>query len=229
MSATRFAQWSFLVLAVSLAALETRAEPILLFELKHVAEPPFLVLGAPPSELDYFFSMVDSGRPSPVAHGLLWHTSVSASDVGRTFEAPQEQVAALNSELTQLSNPDLLLVSGQIQTLDSSVVWGFYEAVARSPLVTGQVTFEAALAVPSLSRYTVTDIERIVDSFYLQEVPFGQNRAYHYGGAQTLRVYGVVVPESTTSLFVLLGVTCYFTNLMVGNTARHRSSRGKVK
>jgi hypothetical protein len=182
-------RWTLLVLNYGIFVFTCHADfaqgaPILLAEWTRDQAPRLRVGEAPGTTLQYHFLM----SFSPLGGG--WTQNVAANDVGMTFLAPPETVHVLNEALIS----DQTILGGSVgsdadfhNTIANWLVW---------PDGAMGITYNQL--VPQLPDYNLTEIARTVNSFVLQ--PLGTD-TFRFGGSQTIRLYGELVPEPTTLLF----------------------------
>lgn len=181
---------------VLLISVHASAEPILLARLsqhasgRRAGDPPppaipfdFEAYLNPSNSFKLFFSWLDD-------YGL--------NDVGKIFIAPTDILTGVNQAV---ADPEATYVFVMNEILSSSEFGlDFPGSGGCDPL--GCVN----KYVSNLGVYTVTSVERTIDELEITPV---QGQAYIFEGTQTIRFYGVPIPEpsSTTLLATALATT----------------------
>jgi hypothetical protein len=215
-------RWILLVVSLAFFVFTSHADfsqaaPILLAEWTRDQAPRLRVGEPPPTTLKYDFFLATSG-PEPI--GGVWVQDIAASDVGMTFSAPPEIVEMVNDGLVS----DQSILGGHVgpegefhNTIANWLVWP-----------DGAMGITYIQQVPQLPDYNLTQITRTVNGFVVQPVGPGTD-TFRFGGSQTIRLYGALVPEPTT---LLLGaVNCLLIALAVSRRRPKRPSnqcRGTV-
>lgn len=200
------ARYLSLTIATSLLATfmssTCQAAPILLAEFKHDTIGLELELGNVPATVPFDF---EAYYTSGGTDFLSWEDDYGPMDVGMTFVAPQEIV-------------DLATLTIAMPVFTFSLKTGpanFSDPMSFTFGTCGPGTCIQRF-VPDLSQYTVTRVERIIDKLQLNDA---QGPFYHLSGAQTVRYWGVPVPEPFAAPLLLIGVA----PLLLNHRPRPRS------
>jgi hypothetical protein len=145
----------------------------------------------------------------------FWNAQHTLSQIGQTFVAPPDIVGGIAATSV---NPDVLFTS---QVGPQPGGFGGYDDLSPptgTNMDLGQLRMQLFVSNPTA--YRVTSIERTINNVILEWVPGGVGEAYRAGGMQTVRLYGVQVPEpSTLILSIAIGLHTLL-NRHCGNNER---------
>lgn len=162
-----------------------------------------------PSEVGFSFILHDQ----PTNDTAQWSQVLTTADVGHTFAASADVVAdfaaialAPQIYLTMNIGPQ---PSGPIPLMD-----------LQPPPPINDIPV-GTLFVADVADYVISGINRVVDEVVIEWVPSGVGEHYLIGGAQTVRLYGMLIPEPSSFVLLLVAGAHWFLNHRRGNTARH--------
>jgi hypothetical protein len=161
-------------------------------------------------------------KQTPTSGQLLldWTSQHGAADIGMSFWAAPEIVANAVAALA-VPNVDYILTNGPANFIGPLNLFGA-DGIPSGPTGgCGPNQFCTNRFVPDFENYTVISLERVIDYLVLTEVqpadpPF-EAGSYTLAASQTIRYWGIRVPESTSGVLLLVG----FHGLMVTFARRH--------
>ena len=142
---------------------------------------------------------VSSDSPSIVLGGI--GGNYTTSDVGHTFHISQVELAELNTAVMRADAKFTLATFEDVIFRDLDEIWSHPAATMHVPRLG-----------PGLTGYIVTDVAQTVDSinwFMVNTSLVGEAR-------QTVRIYGVTVPEPATWSLVIIAAGCHLVRRIRG-------------
>ena len=181
------------ILAICLAAAPAVAAPTLIAEF--LQEAIWFTPGNQlPTEVGFSFG-VHNQPTNATAH---WSQVLTTAEIGQTFIAPMDVVADFAA--IPISPQTYLVMNigpqpgGEVQLMD------------LQPLPPMNSIPVGTLHVPDVADYVISGIDRTIDDVVIEWVPTGEGQYYYIGGAQTVRLYGTLVPEPSTVALGLLAL-----------------------
>jgi hypothetical protein len=159
--------------------------------------------GLLPSAAPFSFLVEDERTPQPALKYVDWAGDYRPADVGVSFFAPAGIVAGANLGLASAT----ALYSMKIGSTNFSS-----SAILNAlPTGTNQLACQGFPCknplVPNLREFTVTAVERIINELQLSNIQ--PNQSYLLEGKQTIRFWGVRVPEPPTCAFIVFWLWWY--------------------
>jgi hypothetical protein len=187
----------YLICTFCLVAAPAYGASTLITEFSYDSGLQFVPGSELPNAVNFSFS-TSLLMPESFTH---WGSQHTPGDIGKTLLASPDVVGGVAAATT---NPKVVFVMSIGP--DSGRFGGYDDLMPPTGEDLGILRMK--LFVPNPTDYHVTSIERAINNVILRWVPNGEGSYYHIGGMQTVRLFGVMVPEPSVSA-LLFAAGCF--------------------
>jgi hypothetical protein len=202
---SRLSAYNVVTLSIALFATvfsgRSLAEPTLLVEIHNFDD----CFDCSPTGTFFHFNVLILTDPLPPQIRAEWSVFGAPANVGNTFVMPNDLLPAFNTVLTHPNDifGSLGLFGNASHIFDSPPKLNF--TTTNQDFIT--VTRVAPNLGPNLAGYRVTNITQTIDQLQYSNITPSRFRGM---GAHTVRVYGEVIPEPTSVLYMTIVFLLYF-------------------